>query len=57
MSQPVKCPICDAEITLADDTLLGELVECPECGSELEVTSIEPIQLQEAPQEEEDWGE
>lgn len=57
MSQPVECSICAGKITLTDDVLQGELIECPECGSELEVTSIEPFQVQEAPQEEEDWGE
>jgi len=33
------------------------LVTCPDCGVELEVTSVNPIELTEAPQEEEDWGQ
>ncbi len=57
MSFTANCPICDAAIHLAADTIQGELLECAECGTELEVVSTEPIQLQEAPQEEEDWGE
>lgn len=52
-----ECPICDAELTLADDTLQSELVECSDCGTELEVVSTSPVELQEAPQTEEDWGE
>ena len=51
------CPVCDAEITLSEGTVEGELLECPECGTELEVTSVNPFKLQEAPQEEEDWGQ
>ena len=51
------CPVCDGEVDLADDTVEGELLECPECGSELEVTSVEPPGLSEAPETEEDWGE
>ncbi|NOX37851.1 MAG: lysine biosynthesis protein LysW [Calditrichaeota bacterium] len=51
------CPICDGEIQLDSDTMLGEIVECGDCGSELEVTGLNPLQLEEAPQEEEDWGE
>ena len=41
----------------ASDTVEGELIECPDCGVELEVTGTNPFTLEEAPQEEEDWGE
>ena len=51
------CPVCDAEVALSDDAVKGELIECPDCGSELEVVSLEPAQLAEAPEAEEDWGE
>jgi alpha-aminoadipate carrier protein LysW len=49
--------VCGAEIQLTADTVLGELLECPECGTELEVVETNPLKLKEAPQEEEDWGE
>ena len=52
-----ECPICAATVTLAGDTVEGELIPCPECGSELEVKQINPFVLAEAPKEEEDWGE
>lgn len=52
-----ECPVCAAEIQLPEDTVQGELIECPDCGTELEVTSVNPFALQEAPSEEEDWGE
>ncbi len=52
-----ECPVCDAEVKLADDVVEGELLECAECGSELEVISLDPPKLDEAPQEEEDWGQ
>lgn len=51
------CPVCDAEVELGADAEQGELIECPECGTELEVTGVDPFELSEAPQEEEDWGE
>ena len=57
MQRSATCPVCDAVIELADDTVLGELLTCPECGSELEVINLDPLELDEAPQEEEDWGE
>jgi len=52
-----ECPICGAEIKRAVDTVVGELLECPDCGTELEVINLEPFEVEEAPQEEEDWGE
>ena len=52
-----ECPVCDGEITLADDVVMGELLECDDCGSELEVTSLDPVELDEAPEAEEDWGQ
>lgn len=57
MSHTVNCPICDGEVALPADTIQGEIIDCPECGSELEVTSTKPYEVQEAPEEEEDWGE
>ncbi len=50
------CPECEAEIKL-DKPLRGEIVTCPDCGAELEVSSVEPLTLELAPMEEEDYGE
>lgn len=52
-----SCPECDAWIDLPDDTIKGEIVECPECGVELELVNLDPPTLELAPQEQEDWGE
>lgn len=52
-----QCPLCAAEITLPENTEAGELLDCTECGEELEVLSVNPPKLGEAPKEEEDWGE
>jgi alpha-aminoadipate carrier protein LysW len=51
-----NCPECEAEITLTKP-LKGEIIVCPDCGVELEVISENPLVLDLAPQEEEDWGE
>lgn len=53
----VECLECGAPIELADDVELGEIVVCPDCGVEWEVVSLDPISLELAPEEEEDWGE
>ena len=51
------CPVCDAEVEFAADTVVGELMECPDCGTELEVLSVDEPKLGEAPETEEDWGQ
>jgi len=52
----LECPECAAAIT-ATPTLAGEIVDCGDCGAELEVTSLSPLKLALAPEVEEDWGE
>lgn len=53
----VVCPECEAEITLDAGTEAGEIIVCPDCGVDLEVTGVEPAAVQLAPMEQEDWGE
>lgn len=53
----VACPECGADISLGEDVEKGEIVQCGDCGAELEVIEIEPVTLALAPEEEEDWGE
>ena len=52
-----NCPECDAELALGGDVEEGEIVVCPDCGVELEVTGTNPIEIDLAPEVEEDWGE
>jgi alpha-aminoadipate/glutamate carrier protein LysW len=52
-----ECPICGGTVNLGADTVQGELIACGDCGSELEVTGVDPFTLTGAPNEEEDWGE
>ena len=52
-----ECPVCAAEIEVADDAIAGELLVCDDCGAELELKSVDPVQLDEAPAAEEDWGQ
>ena len=39
-----RCPECDFKIEI-DDPEVGEILDCPECGVELEVISIEPLEF------------
>jgi alpha-aminoadipate carrier protein LysW len=52
-----ECPVCGADIKPAKGTVVGELIECDDCGTELEVIKLNPFKVAEAPMEEEDWGE
>ena len=52
-----ECPECAAEVEMEEDVIKGEIIECPECGVELEVVELDPLTLNLAPEEEEDWGE
>jgi alpha-aminoadipate carrier protein LysW len=51
------CTACEAEIPLDPTTEIGEIIQCPDCGLDLEVISVHPPELAPAPEEEEDWGE
>jgi alpha-aminoadipate carrier protein LysW len=52
-----ECPECGADVKLPSDAMEGEIVQCPDCGVELEVLNLDPVELEIAPEEEEDWGE
>lgn len=51
------CPECDAEVGVPPDAMENELLACAECGIELEIMNLDPIELELAPEVEEDWGE
>lgn len=55
------CPECDAMIDIEEDQIEeGQTVECPECGAELEVVSVEPVEfdvLRNGDEEEEEIDE
>ncbi len=52
-----NCPECATALELSADVMAHEIIDCTACGAELEVTSIKPLTLALAPDEEEDWGE
>jgi len=52
-----ECVECGALVTLPADAMQGEILTCGDCGVELEVISLDPVQVDLAPMEMEDWGE
>ncbi|MEO0564568.1 MAG: lysine biosynthesis protein LysW [Chloroflexota bacterium] len=58
MTNPtVECPECAGDVVFPGGAMLNELVVCPDCGTELEIISLDPPEVDYAPEVEEDWGE
>ncbi len=39
------CPECEADVHVATDTDKGDIMACDECGTELEVVGLDPVEL------------
>jgi alpha-aminoadipate carrier protein LysW len=55
----LKCPECEGNIPIFDDTIEGEILTCPDCGMSFEVSKKKDgsFELISAQVEGEDWGE
>lgn len=51
------CIECGDELSLYDDIEAGEILDCATCGAELEVLSVDPVEVDTAPELQQDWGE
>jgi alpha-aminoadipate carrier protein LysW len=52
----VVCPECDNPLDIdVDDLEEGEIIQCEECGTDLEVVSSDPLEL--APVDEEGYDD
>ncbi len=51
------CAECDEEMEVSDRARVGQRVVCPNCGARLEVVSSNPLELDPAYDEEEDWDD
>jgi lysine biosynthesis protein LysW len=43
----VKCPVCGIFFALEKDTEEGDILNCPECETELKVSSLSPAEVYE----------
>ena len=39
------CPECEADVHVDTDADKGEIVDCEECGIQLEVVGLDPVEL------------
>ena len=55
--QTTQCPVCSSDIIVEEESSEKDLVNCLNCGTELEIVTLQPLQLnplQEEPGEEND---
>lgn len=52
-----KCIECSGEIEIIPGIMVGEVITCPDCSTDLEVIGVNPIKFDIAPTPSEDWGE
>jgi alpha-aminoadipate carrier protein LysW len=57
MVHQVECVECGAELEIHGELMQGEILPCGDCGAELEIISLDPLTVDLAPMEMEDWGE
>jgi alpha-aminoadipate carrier protein LysW len=52
---PVACPVCDAAIDVDEDELdEGDAVTCDECGANLRVAGVDPLELESLEEDEDE---
>ena len=39
------CPDCDADVHVDTDADKGDVVSCEECGTDLEIVGLDPVEL------------
>ena len=39
------CPDCDADVHVDTDADKGDIVSCEECGTDLEIVGLDPVEL------------
>ncbi|MEK7406866.1 MAG: hypothetical protein AAB225_17455 [Acidobacteriota bacterium] len=53
----VTCPVCDAEVDIEEAELdEGDTLTCEECGADLRVAGVDPLELESIEEEEEEEG-
>jgi len=55
----VVCPECAREFDVPADVVIGEIVSCPDCGLDLEISDLTggKVSVKLVRIEGEDWGE
>lgn len=47
MEDKIICPDCKSEIKTKGVLQVGEILECQECGTEVEIVGLKPLKISE----------
>lgn len=51
----VNCPMCESAIDVEEEELdEGDIITCEECGTEVRVVGLDPLELEGADEDDED---
>ena len=53
----IQCPECEHGIPVDPDWQEGDIFACPSCSVEIQVTGVDPLWVDFAPETDEDWSE
>ena len=56
MVEKAECPSCGYKVIVGSNPRLGQLIKCQSCSSELEVVSLDPVEL-DWPYDEDEFDE
>ena len=51
------CPECEADVHVDTDADKGDVVSCEECGTDLEIVGLDPVELDIVEDDESDFDE
>lgn len=46
-TKKIVCPDCGVEIVSKGNEEVGDILECEECGTEVEIISVDPLEFRE----------
>jgi len=46
MSNSLKCPDCEIEIQISANVKVGQILDCENCGAEIEIRNLHPIEIE-----------
>jgi len=51
----IMCPECEGDLDIEEEEVdEGEVVSCPECGTDFEIVAVEPLELARVAEEDEE---
>lgn len=55
--QTTQCPICLSDVIIEEEASEKDLVTCLNCGAELEIVTLQPLQLDPLQEQQDEEGE